>query len=83
MAFSDGTFTRVSKDANSDNFTLWSYYENATLAAIRAANYFNDAYDYGLRDGDIIMIQGSDGFGFSVMSYSDPNFTVGEGITSA
>jgi len=82
MAFSDGTFTRLS-GSNSTGGSVFVYTENATLSAVRAANYLNSAYDYGLRDGDVVMFIGSDGFGFNKMSYSDPNFTVGEAITSS
>ncbi len=82
MAFTDGTFTRLS-GANSDGGAVFIYKEDATLAAVRAANYLNDAYEYGLRDGDIVMFICSDGFGFNAMAYSDPNFTVGEALTSA
>ena len=83
MAFSNGTFTRVS-GSNSTGGTVWLYNEAATLAAIRGANYFNDAAaTYGLQDGDVVMIIASDGFGFSAVSVSGGNVTVGEGLTSA
>ena len=84
MAFADGTFVRVDASANSNAGKVFLYKEDATLAAIRAANYFNDALaSYGLSDEDIVMIVGNDGFGFSQVSVSGVNVTVGEGITSA
>lgn len=83
MAFSDGTLDRV-YGANSDAGALFAYKENATLAAIRAANYFNDALaSYGLKDEDLILIIGSDGFGISQVSVSGVNVTVGESVTSS
>lgn len=82
MAFTDGTFTRLS-GANSTGGSVFIYTEAATLVAVRAANYLNSAYEYGLRGGDVVMFIGSDGFGFNVMAYSAPNFTVGEALTSA
>ena len=82
MAFADGTFTRLS-GANSTGGALFVYTESDTLSNVRAANYLNTAYDHGLRAGDIVMFICSDGFGFNLMAYSDPNFTVGEALTSA
>lgn len=84
MAFSDGTFVRLDTGSNSDAGKLFLYKESATLAAIRAANYFDDAAaTYGLADEDVIMILASDGFGFSQMSVTAGAATVGEGLTSA
>jgi len=84
MAFAAGTFVRLSSGSNSDAGTVWLYKEDATLAAIRAANYFDDAVaSYGLADEDVIMIVGNDGFGFSQMSVTAGAATVGEALTSA
>lgn len=84
MAFADGTFIPLSGSANSDGGKVWSYKEDATLAAIRAASYLNDAVDYGLADEDIVLIHASDGFGFSQVAVSAAGVvTVGEGLTSA
>lgn len=84
MAFADGTFVRLDTGANSDAGKLFLYKEAATLAAIRASGYFNDAAaTYGLADEDIIMIVGSDGFGFSLMDVTAGVASVGEGLTSA
>lgn len=84
MAFADGTFIPLSASANSDAGKVFQYKEDATLAAIRAANYFNDANpEYGLQSGDIIMIIANDGFGFSSVTVSSGNVTVVESITSA
>ena len=82
MAFASGTFSRIS-GSNSTGGAVWLYNETATLAAVRAANYLNNAFEYGLRGGDVVMFICSDGFGFNIMAYSDPNFTVGEALTSA
>lgn len=83
MAFADGTLVAL-QTANSDAGKVWLYKEDATLAAIRAANYFNDAYpEYGISDGDVIMIIGNDGFGFSNIDITSGNVTVVESITSA
>ncbi len=83
MAFASGTFTRLS-GSNSTGGAVWVYTESATLAAMRAANYFDDAAaTYGLSDGDVIMLIGSDGFGFSVVAVSGGAVTTGEGLTSA
>ena len=82
MAFASGTISRLS-GANSTGGAVFIYTETATLAAVRAANYLNDAYEYGLRGGDVVVFVCSDGFGFNIMAYSSPNFTVGEALTSA
>ena len=84
MAFADGIFVRLDTGANSDAGKVWLYKEDATLAAIRAANYFDAAVaSYGLADEDVVMIVGNDGFGFSQMSVTAGAATVGEGLTSA
>ena len=84
MAFADGYFVPLSSQANTDAGKVWQYKEDATLAAIRAANYFNDAVIMGLKDEDIIMIIGNDGFGFNIMAIdAAADVTVGEALTSA
>ena len=83
MAFEDGTLVAI-QVANSDAGKVWLYKEDATIAAIRAANYFNNAHpEYGITTGDILMIIGNDGFGFSSIAISSGNVTVVESITSA
>lgn len=83
MAFALSGFVRLGT-ANTDGGTLWMYKEAETLANMRAANYFNDAVaNNGLSDEDVIMLFGSDGFGFSSISVSGENATVNEDITSS
>ena len=83
MAFASGTFTRIS-GSNSTGGSVWLYTEAATLAAVRAANYFNDAAaSYGLDSGDVIMLICSDGFGFNSTLLTGVNVTVVEALTSA
>ena len=84
MAFADGTLVRLSSMANSDAGNVWQYKEDETIANIRAANYFDDAYpEYGIADGDVMMIIGNDGFGFSSIDITAGAVTVVESITSA
>ena len=84
MAFADGTFIPLSASANSDAGKVWLYKEDATIAAIRAANYLDDAVDMGLADEDIVMILGNDAFGFSEVAVSAAGaVTVATAITSA
>lgn len=84
MAFADGTLIPLSASANSNAGKVWMYKEDATLAAIRAANYLDDGVDYGLADEDVVMILANDGFGFSQLAVSAAGaVTVGEGLTSA
>jgi len=83
MAFADGTLIPLSASANSNAGKVWMYKEDATLAAIRAANYLDDGVDYGLADEDVVMIIANDGFGFSQLSITAGAVTVGEGLTSA
>ena len=82
MAFSAGTLQRVDT-ANSDGGTLWMYKEAETLANVRASGYFNNAVDYGMAAGDVVMLFCSDGFGFSQIAVSGSTYSVGEGLTSA
>ena len=85
MAFASGTLIPLSSSANSSAGKVWLYKEDATLAAIRADSYLDDAYPaYGFVDGDILMIIANDGFGFSELAVSSAGVvTVGEGLTSA
>lgn len=69
--------------SNGTSGRVWKYKEAATLAAIRASGYFNNAVDAGMANGDVVMILGSDGFGFSQIAVSGSTYTVGEGLTSA
>jgi len=83
MAFADGTLVAL-QTANSDAGKVWLYKEAATLAAIRAANYFNDAADtWGMGGGDLLIIIGSDGFGLNLTILTGVNVTMGEALTSA
>ena len=82
MAFASGTLQRIGT-ANSDGGTVWMYKEAETLANIRASGYFDNAVDYGMVAGDIVMIMGSDGFGFSQIAVTGSTYSVGEGLTSA
>ena len=69
MAYSIDNLALI-EGSNSSTGRLWKYKESATLAAIRASGYFDDAVDAGLADGDVVMIFASDGFGFSEISVS-------------
>jgi hypothetical protein len=81
MAFADGTLAAIHSSSAGAN--LFIYTEAATLAAVRASGYFDDAVDYGMVDGDMVMIVASDGFGFNNISVSGSTYTVGEALTSA
>lgn len=81
MAFADGTLAAINSSPAGAN--VFVYTESATLAAIRASGYFDSAVDYGLVDGDIVLIVASDGFGMNDISVSGSTYTVGEAITSA
>ena len=81
MAFADGVLAPIHSSSAGPN--LFIYSEEATLAAIRASGYFDDSVDYGMVDGDMVMIVGSDGFGFNDISVSGSTYTVGEALTSA
>jgi len=83
MAFTADNFVRLS-GANTNGGVVWTYSEAETLANMRAANYFDNAVaTYGLADGDVIMLIGSDGFGFTQMSVTAGAATVGESVSSA
>jgi len=83
MAFADGTLVAL-QTANSDAGKVWLYKEDATLAAIRAANYLNDAADtWGMGGGDLLVILANDGFGLNLTILTGVNVTMGEALTSA
>lgn len=81
MSFTDGTLAAIHSSSAGAN--VFVYTEAATLAAIRASGYFDDAVDFGLVDGDMILIVASDGFGFNDIVVSGTTYTVGEALTSA
>ena len=84
MAFADGTLIPLSSSANSDAGKVWLYKEDATLAAIRADNYFDSAYpEYGFVEDDLLFIIGSDGFGINLIIETSGAITMGEAVTSA
>lgn len=80
MAFTASTFIPVSAMANSDAARIFSYQSLDTLAAIKGANYFDDAASttggLGLTDGDVILATGTDGTSFLKMSVSAGAATV-------
>lgn len=82
MAYSNDNIDRIS-GANSNTGVLWAYKEAATLAAVRASAYFDSSVDAGVKDGDVILLFCSDGFGMSEISVSGSTYTVAENITSA
>tara|TARA_R110000823_G_scaffold225347_1_gene353166 strand:+ start:454 stop:708 length:255 start_codon:yes stop_codon:yes gene_type:complete len=75
MAFTNGTLERVS-GGNSDAGVVWKYEEDATIAAIRGANYFNKAVDYGVKADDVILIIANNGVGFNTFSVTGVNYTM-------
>jgi hypothetical protein len=66
MAFTPANFITDSQ-ANTNAPRIHRYRESATLASIKAANYFNGAVNgtsgggYGLRNGDVILVDASNG----------------------
>ena len=73
MAFTSSAFITDSQ-ANTNAPRIHRYREEETLANIKAANYFNNAVNgasgggYGLRDGDVILVDASDGVSFLHMA---------------
>ncbi len=82
MAFDGSNFAPLSAIANDDCGKVWTYKEAATLAAMRASGYFDNAIDYGIAADDAIMLFGSDGIGFSQVNISGTTVTLNENITS-
>lgn len=84
MAFTSDNFIPLSSSANSNAGKVFQYKEDATLAAVRASGYFNDAADsYSLTDGDVIMLICNDGFGFSSVTVTSGVVAVDESVSSA
>lgn len=69
MAFTPANFIPDS-GANTNAPRIHRYREENTLVAIKAANYFNNAVNgtsgggYGLRSGDVILVDASNGASF-------------------
>ena len=83
MAFSAGTLVAL-QTANSNAGKVWLYNEDATLAAIRADDYFNAAAaTWGMGGGDLVIIIGNDGFGINLTILTGSDVTMGEALTSA
>lgn len=78
MAFTPANFITDSQ-ANTNAPRIHRYREDATIASISAANYFNSAVNgtsgggYGLRDGDVILVDASNGTSFLKMAVSGSN----------
>lgn len=53
---------------------IWIYTEDAAVAGLDADNYFAGANDYGMKEGDIIFLVGSDGALFGYVD-ADPTAT--------
>ena len=66
MAFDSENFIPMSAHANSNLARFWSYISDADdLATIKGANYFDNAAltdgFLGLRDTDLVFVEGTDG----------------------
>lgn len=78
MAFTANNFVTDS-GANTNAPRINRYKEEATLITLKGANYFNAAVTgtngggYGLRDGDIILVNASNGVSFLSMSVDGSN----------
>lgn len=82
MAYADGTLTKVTDHANSTLGDIWAYKENATVAAIAASGYFNDATDL-LKQYDVVWIYGNNGTGLSIVTSATGAATVTVAATTA
>lgn len=82
MAYADGTLTKVTGHANSLLGNVWEYKEDATVAAIAASGYFNDATEL-LQKGDLMILRGSNGTGFAQVTSATGAATVTVGATTA
>lgn len=71
MAFTKSTFIPQSSMANSDAPRILSYRSGDTLAAVKGANYFDDASStsggLGLKNADVILVVAADGTSFLKM----------------
>jgi len=73
MAFS-GDFFITDSQGNTNAPRIHRYREEEELANIKGANYFNNAVNgasgggYGLRNGDVILVDASDGTSFLKMA---------------
>lgn len=78
MAFTSNNFVTDS-GANTNAPRINRYKEAVTLATLKGAGYFDAAVSgtsgggYGLRDGDLILVAGSDGTSFLSMAVSGSN----------
>lgn len=82
MAYADGQLTNVSVHENSNLGRTWQYTEDATVAAIAASGYFNDATGL-LRKGDIIDIRGNNGTALAQVTSTTGAATVTVGAFTA
>jgi len=80
MAFSGNEDSFVTDSgANTNASRIHRYREVEALATIKGANYFNGAVNgtagggYGLRDGDVILVDASDGMSFLHISVDVSN----------
>lgn len=82
MAYADGILTKVASHANADLGFTWEYFEDATVAAIAASGYFNDATNE-LQQYDLIYIRGNNGTGVAQVTSATGASTVTVGALTA
>lgn len=82
MAYTATGLTKVSGHANSAIGGFWEYFENATVAAIAASGYFNNATTT-LQKGDVIVIRGNNGTALAQVTSATGAATVTVGAFTA
>lgn len=81
MAFSKLNLLNASPHENNDFMKIWIYQEDATLAAITASGYFNDATD-DLKKGDVIIVHANNGTQYRQVTSATGAATVTVGALS-
>jgi hypothetical protein len=80
MAFSASTFIPLSSMANSNAARIFSYRTTDDTATVVAADYFTPAASatggLGLRDGDVVLCQASDGTDFYEIAVSSGSASI-------
>lgn len=80
MAFISDDFIPQSAMANSSASRQFSYRTTDTLAATKGANYFDAGVPYGIKNGDVIFAQASDGESYLFVSVIAEAVSVGSAL---
>ncbi|MDH5182443.1 MAG: hypothetical protein OEX12_01015 [Gammaproteobacteria bacterium] len=70
-------------DGGPSGGNLWKYKADESINVLNGTGYFNDSVKAGVKDGDMILILGNNGFSFSEVSVSGSTYSIGSNLVSS